>query len=80
MNSIQKKLNEHKGRIALFLFFALFLMAACQPQSSKTDEQQLFVGDDVAIAQTQYGKVQGFVLRDIYQFRGIPYGDNTAGK
>ena len=80
MSSSQKKLSDHKGRRALLLFIGLFLMAACQPQSSKTDEQQLFVGDDIAIAQTQYGKVQGFILRDIYQFRGIPYGDNTAGK
>lgn len=80
MNFNQKKLNCCTGRIVVSLFFGLFLMAACQSKSSKTDEQQLLVGDDIAIAQTQYGKVQGFILRDIYQFRGIPYGDNTAGK
>ena len=44
------------------------------------EEQQLFVGDDVAIATTQYGKVQGFLLRGIYNFRGIPYGADTSGK
>jgi para-nitrobenzyl esterase len=45
-----------------------------------SEGQQLFIGDDIAIAETKYGKVQGFLLRNIYNFRGIPYGDNTGGK
>jgi para-nitrobenzyl esterase len=44
------------------------------------DKQQLFIGDDIAIASTKYGKVQGFILRDIFNFRGIPYGASTAGE
>lgn len=44
------------------------------------DDQQLYIGDDIAIAQTTYGKVQGFILRGIYNYRGIPYGASTAGK
>lgn len=44
------------------------------------DEQQLFIGDDIAIANTKYGKVQGFILRNIYNFRGIPYGADTGGE
>jgi para-nitrobenzyl esterase len=44
------------------------------------DDQQLQVGDDIAIANTKYGKVQGFILRGIYCFRGIPYGADTSGK
>ncbi|NVJ46802.1 MAG: carboxylesterase/lipase family protein [Cytophagia bacterium] len=44
------------------------------------DDQQLFVGDDIAVANTEYGKVQGFILRDIFNFRGIPYGADTGGK
>jgi para-nitrobenzyl esterase len=47
---------------------------------SENDEQVLLVGDDIAIAQTVYGKVQGFILRGIYNFRGIPYGADTSGK
>jgi para-nitrobenzyl esterase len=43
------------------------------------DEQQLLIGDDIAVADTLYGKVQGFVLRGIYTFRGIPYGADTGG-
>ena len=44
------------------------------------DDQQLKVGDDLAIASTRYGKVQGFILRGIHIFRGIPYGADTSGK
>jgi para-nitrobenzyl esterase len=47
---------------------------------NENDEQVLLVGDDIAIAQTVYGKVQGFILRGIYNFRGIPYGSDTSGK
>lgn len=45
-----------------------------------SDDQQLLVGDNIAIAPTQYGKVQGFMLRKIFCFRGIPYGADTSGK
>jgi para-nitrobenzyl esterase len=44
-----------------------------------TGSQVLFVGDDIAIAETKYGRVQGFILNDIFQFRGIPYGAPTGG-
>lgn len=54
--------------------------AAGEAVAGGEEEQQLFVGDDVAIATTQYGKVQGFLLRGIYNFRGIPYGADTSGK
>ena len=51
-----------------------------EASAAGNDDQQLFVGDDVAIASTRYGKVQGFLLRGIYNFRGIPYGADTGGK
>ena len=50
---------------------------ACQ---NNADGQQLFIGDDIAVARTEYGLVRGYILRDIYQFKGIPYGASTAGK
>lgn len=58
-------------------------LSGCAPQSetsAESDGQILFIGDDIAIAETVYGKVKGFILRDIYQFRGIPYGADTGGK
>ena len=33
-----------------------------------------------AIAKTQYGKVRGFLDGGVFTFKGIPYGQNTAGE
>jgi para-nitrobenzyl esterase len=44
------------------------------------DDQILFIGDNIALAETTNGKVRGFILRDIYNFLGIPYGAATMGK
>ncbi len=48
--------------------------------NKEQDDQVLFIGDDIAVADTIHGKVRGFILRDIYTFRGIPYGADTSGK
>ncbi len=44
------------------------------------DDQQLFVGDDIAVAKTEHGKVRGFILRGIHTYLGVPYGADTSGK
>jgi len=44
------------------------------------DDQVLFVGDNIAIANTSYGKVRGFILRGVHTFLGMPYGADTSGK
>jgi para-nitrobenzyl esterase len=43
------------------------------------DGPVLRVGDDIAVASTQHGKVRGYVLRGIHYFLGIPYGADTSG-
>jgi para-nitrobenzyl esterase len=43
------------------------------------DEQVLLAGDNIAVANTEYGKVRGYVLRGINYFLGIPYGADTSG-
>ena len=43
------------------------------------DGQMLLVGDNIAVAETQYGKVRGYVLRDVHYFLGMPYGADTSG-
>ncbi len=47
--------------------------------SNVQDKQVLLVGDNIAVAETEYGKVRGYVLRDIYYFLGVPYGADTSG-
>ena len=49
-------------------------------EMTEDDDQILFIGDDIAIAQTKYGKVQGYMLNKVYTFLGIPYGADTSGK
>ncbi|MCP9764985.1 carboxylesterase/lipase family protein [Lacihabitans soyangensis] len=51
--------------------------AASKPNG---DDQQLFVGDNIAIANTEHGKVRGFILRGIITYLGVPYGADTSGK
>ena len=60
---------------------AMSFMASCSTESvaSASDDQQLMIGDDIAIADTQYGKVKGYVLRGVYYFLGMPYGADTSG-
>ncbi len=60
-------------------FPAVSCSSAAADNEVETGSQVLFVGDDIAIAETKYGKVQGLILRDIFQFRGIPYGAPTGG-
>ena len=43
------------------------------------DGPVLLIGDTIAVAETQYGKVRGYVLRGIHYFLGIPYGADTSG-
>ena len=56
-------------------------VTANNPSKKPTgDVQLLYVGDDIAVANTEYGKVKGFILRGINTFLGIPYGADTSGK
>ena len=81
---------KEKGRTVRWMRLALWaggmmampLMAQDEQTVSAydPDTQQVFIGEDIAVAGTTYGKVRGFVMRGIYNFRGIPYGASTAGK
>jgi para-nitrobenzyl esterase len=41
--------------------------------------QLLLVGENIAVANTEYGKVRGYQLRGIQYFLGMPYGADTSG-
>lgn len=77
---MKKKFSRNKCIIITVILFVFTNIACFGQKTWNYDKQQLYVGDNIAIAQTQYGKVQGFILRGIYNFRGIPYGANTGGK
>ncbi|MCU0409654.1 MAG: carboxylesterase family protein [Bacteroidales bacterium] len=58
---------------------ALSSCASASADKKDDDGQLLFIGDNIALAETQYGKVKGYVLRGINTFLGIPYGADTSG-
>lgn len=85
LNAMKNIFFKHYFCIGTFLTSLCVVLGACsgsgmKNENKETDEQQLFIGDSIAVAQTQYGKVRGYILRDIYTFRGIPYGASTAGE
>ena len=52
---------------------------AARNKAEEDDKQVLFIGDNIAVANTAYGKVRGYILRGINYFLGIPYGADTSG-
>ena len=68
------------GAAGLGLTSLPFISRASNAPKQDNDDQLLQIGDNIAIAETKYGKVKGFILRGIYMYRGIPYGADTAGK
>ena len=74
-------MRRYYSLFACLLSAALaFSCASNNGSNAESDGQILFYGDEIAVAQTTYGKVRGFILRDIYTFKGIPYGASTAGE
>jgi para-nitrobenzyl esterase len=71
------------GTAGLTLGTAALSATSCSASTGKgkeEDGQVIFIGDNIAVADTTYGKVRGFIHRDIYNFLGIPYGASTDGK
>ena len=58
---------------------ALTPTSFAQTSGANGDEPALQIGDDVAVVATTYGKVQGYILRGIHYYLGIPYGADTSG-
>jgi para-nitrobenzyl esterase len=58
-----------------------FVSSSCtKAPKHQGDDQVLFIGDNIAVTHTTYGKVRGYILRGIYHFLGMPYGSDTSGK
>ena len=66
---------------AAIVSVGLMAVACCNNGGQAVAEEQLLqIGDNIAIAQTQYGKVKGYIYKGINTFLGIPYGASTAGE
>ncbi|MDR1920002.1 MAG: carboxylesterase family protein [Tannerellaceae bacterium] len=64
---------------------SLLPFSACRvpsgtPDAANDESPLLQIGEEIAIAQTDRGKVKGFIMRGVYTFLGIPYGADTSGK
>jgi len=60
--------------------FAVSAGTAPAPSLENEDEQYLHIGDDIAVANTSFGKIRGYQLNGVYTFLGVPYGADTSGK
>jgi len=83
MKSNRRKFFRNLGAGAAGLTFgtsAISLASGTSTPGKDEDGQILFIGDNIAVAETSNGKVRGFIHKDIFNFLGIPYGANTSGK
>jgi para-nitrobenzyl esterase len=81
MNSNRRRFVQTLGTSSAGLTLGSALSAFPQDAVAKgqADEQVLLIGDHIAVADTQYGKVRGYMLRGINYFLGMPYGADTSG-
>ena len=50
------------------------------PNTSRSKSDSIVAKKGEAIVDTAYGKIAGYIHNGIYTFKGIPYGDTTAGE
>lgn len=84
---IKRRVFFAKGGVsalALSVAPAISITACVSPSNNveqeEDDGQVLFIGENIAVANTQYGKVKGYIMKGIYTFLGIPYADDASGK
>ena len=79
MKTNRRKFIQNAGLSAAALGVTAPGLASVAKDNTDKDGQVLLIGDNIAVANTAYGKVKGFVLRGINTFLGIPYGADTSG-
>jgi para-nitrobenzyl esterase len=75
-----KKIGVGTAGIGLASTIPFTSYASDSKGTQSSDEQFLQIGDDIAIANTDSGKVRGYILNSVYTYLGIPYGADTSGK
>ena len=80
MKTNRRKFIQNAGLSAAALGVTAPGLASVAKDNTDKDGQVLLIGDNIAVANTAYGKVKGFVLRGINTFLGIPYGADTSGR
>jgi len=66
-------------KFIIFMVAVVCLASSCGGNKCCEDKQLLQIGDDIAIVNTTYGTIQGYIYKDVYTFLGIPYGAPTGG-
>jgi len=79
MKTNRRQFIQTAGAGAVLGITSPMLLSSCTSKPQQDDGQVLFIRDNIAVADTAYGKVRGYILRDIYYFLGIPYGADTSG-
>jgi para-nitrobenzyl esterase len=81
MKSNRRKFMSAIGSSSAGVAIGAAAMASApeEARAAAQDGQILFVGDNIAVTDTGYGKVRGYVLRGIQYYLGIPYGADTSG-
>src|SRR4051812_31602700 len=92
MKTKRREFIQKIGAGVAGLGFAAPLSLVAAPESNTTlevnnqiaagaeEKPVLYIGDNIAVTNTTYGKVRGFIMKDIYTYLGIPYGADTSGK
>lgn len=75
-----KSMGLGSAAIGVGSFASLSSCTGTSATAQESDEPVLQIGENIALADTNCGKVKGFILNGIYTYLGIPYAADPSGK